>query len=65
MKSSQKVEQIKKNPAVELSIWSGKMTDPYLRIKCKAEVHEYLDIKKNFWDSRFEPTYKNQIILIM
>ncbi len=42
MKSSQKVEQIKKNPAVELSIWSGNMTDPYLRIKCKAEFMKIL-----------------------
>ena len=47
MKSSRKVEQIRKNPEVALSIWSGKnYTDPYVVIQGKAEIREDLETKK-------------------
>jgi len=55
MKSSRKVEQIKKNPAVALSIWSGKnFGDPYVMIQGKGLVHEDLETKKKFWNPKME-----------
>ena len=55
MKSSRKVEQIRKNPEVALSIWSGKnYTDPYVVIQGKAEIREDLETKKRFWDPKLE-----------
>jgi general stress protein 26 len=55
MKSSRKVEQIKKNPAVALSIWSGKnFSDPYVIIQGKGSVHEDLGTKKKFWNPKLE-----------
>jgi general stress protein 26 len=60
LKSSRKVEQIRKNPEVALSIWSGKSyTDPYVLIQSKAEVHEDLETKKKFWDPKLEPYFWN------
>ena len=60
MKSSRKVEQIRKNPEVALSIWSGKnYADPYLIIQSKAEVHEDMETKKKFWDPKLEPYFQN------
>jgi general stress protein 26 len=60
MRSSRKVEQIRKNPEVALSIWSGKSyTDPYVLIQSKAEVHEDLETKKKFWDPKLEPYFRN------
>ena len=60
MKSSRKIEQMKKNPEVALSIWSGKnYTDPYLLIESKAEIHEDLETKKKFWDPKLEPYFKS------
>jgi general stress protein 26 len=59
MKNSRKVEQIKKNPAAQLSIWSGERGDPYMVIQCKAEVHEDLDTKKKFWDPRMLTYFQN------
>jgi general stress protein 26 len=61
MKSSRKVEQIRKNPEVALSIWSGKSyNDPYVLIESKAEIHEDLETKKKFWDPKMEPYFQNQ-----
>jgi general stress protein 26 len=55
MKSSRKVEQIKKNPEVSLTIWSGKnFSDPYVMIQGKALVHEDLETKKKFWNPKME-----------
>ena len=68
MKNSRKVDQIKKNPATELSIWAGDRSDPYILLHCKAEVHEDLDTKKKFWDPRMEqylqkPDNPNYVVL--
>jgi len=60
MKSSRKVEQIRKNPVVALSIWSGKdFSDPYVMIQGKAEVHEDLETKKKFWDPMLEQYFQS------
>ena len=55
MKSSRKVEQIKKNPEVALTIWSGKnFNDPYVMIQGKGNVHEDPETKKKFWNPKME-----------
>ncbi|MGA9097472.1 MAG: pyridoxamine 5'-phosphate oxidase family protein [Methanotrichaceae archaeon] len=60
MKSSKKVEQIRKNPEVALSIWSGKsFADPYVVIQSKAEIYEDLETKKKFWDPKLESYFQN------
>ena len=60
MISSRKVEQIRKNPEVALSIWSGKSyKDPYVLIQSKAEIHEDLETKKKFWDPKLETYFRN------
>jgi general stress protein 26 len=47
MKGTRKVEQIKKNPEVALSIWSAKnYADPYVTILGKALVYDDLETKK-------------------
>ena len=49
MKSSRKVAQIRKNPAVALSIWSGKnYTDPFVMIQGRGSVHEDLETRRKF-----------------
>lgn len=59
MKGTRKVEQIKKNPEVALSIWSGKnYADPYVTILGKARVHDDLETKKKFWDTKLEQYFK-------
>ncbi len=59
MKNSRKVEQIKKNPAVALSIWSRKnFSDPYVIIQGKGMVHEDLETKKKFWNPRMEVYFR-------
>ena len=59
MKDTRKVEQIKKNPEVALSIWSGKnYADPYVTILGKALVHDDLETKKKFWDPKLEQYFK-------
>jgi len=69
MKGSRKVEQISKNPEVALSIWSGKdFSDPYVVIQGKAEIHEDLETKKEFWDPMMEkyfqkPENPNYVVL--
>jgi general stress protein 26 len=60
MKSSRKVEQIRKNPEIALAIWSGKSyTDPYVLIESKAEIHEDLVTKKKFWDPKLESYFRS------
>jgi general stress protein 26 len=59
MKNSRKVEQIRKNPAVALSIWSGKnFSDPYVIIQGKGSVHEDMETKKKYWDEKMEPYFQ-------
>ena len=54
-KSSRKVEQIKKNPEVALTIWSGKsFGDPYVTIQGKCSIYEDLETKKKFWNPKME-----------
>jgi general stress protein 26 len=58
-KGSRKVEQIKKNPDVALTIWSGKnFSDPYVMIQGRAEVHDDLETKKKFWNPIMEPYFQ-------
>ena len=58
MKSSRKVAQIKKNPEVALTIWSGKnFSDPYVMIQGKGIVHEDLETKKKFWNPKLEALF--------
>ncbi len=60
MKSSRKIEQIRKNPEAALSIWSGKSyADPYVVIQSKAEIHEDQETKRKFWDPKLEPYFQN------
>lgn len=69
MKNYRKVEQIKKNPEVALSIWSEKdISDPYVVIQSIAEIYEDLETKKKFWDPKFEvyfqsPENPNYVVL--
>jgi len=59
MKGTRKVEQIKKNPEVALSIWSGKSyADPYVTILGTARIHDDLETKKKFWDAKLEQYFK-------
>lgn len=59
MKSSRKVEQIWKNPAVALSIWSGKnFSDPYVIIQGKGSVHEDLETKRKLWNPKLEDYFQ-------
>jgi general stress protein 26 len=59
MKSSRKAAQIKKNPAVALTIWSGKnYTDPFVMIQGEASVHDDLETKTKFWDKKLEPYFQ-------
>ena len=58
-KSTAKVEQIKKNPATAISIWSGKeFTDPYVEIKATGKVHDDLATKKKYWNPMYEKFFK-------
>jgi general stress protein 26 len=60
MKSSKKVEQLSKNPNTAIAIWSGKeLSDPYVEIQAKAEVHEDLATKKKYWNPMFEQYFKS------
>jgi general stress protein 26 len=59
LKNSRKVEQIKKNAEVALSIWSGRnYSDPYVIIQGRAEIREDLETKKKFWDPKLEAYFK-------
>ena len=60
MKSSKKVEQLRKNPDTALSIWSGKeFSDPYVEIKAKGTIHEDIPTKKKYWNPMFEQYFKS------
>lgn len=59
MKSSNKVEQLEKNPDTSLTIWSGKeLSDPYVEIKAKGKVYEDIMTKKKYWSPTFEKFFK-------
>jgi general stress protein 26 len=59
MTTSRKVDHLKKNPDVAVSIWSGKeYTDPYVVIQAKGEVHGDLATKKKYWNPMFEQYFK-------
>jgi general stress protein 26 len=59
-KSSGKVQDIKKNPNISLTIWSGKdlipedLTKPYVVIKGKAELIDDQEAKNRFWNPYLE-----------
>ncbi len=60
MKSSHKVEQLRKNPNAALAVWSGKeFTDPFVEIRARGEIHEGLDTKKKYWNPMFEQYFKS------
>ncbi|VVB72182.1 Pyridoxine/pyridoxamine 5'-phosphate oxidase [uncultured archaeon] len=60
MKSSRKVEQIRKNPEASVSIWSGEnFSDPYVMIQGHAEVLDDMETKKKFWNPMLEPYFQN------
>lgn len=60
MKGTRKVEQLKKNPAAAIAIWSGKeFTDPYVVIQARGEVHDDLKTKKKYWNPMFEQYFKS------
>ena len=59
MKSTKKVEQLRKNPDASLSIWSGKeFSDPYVEITAKGKIHEDIPTKKKYWNPMFEQYFK-------
>jgi len=60
MKSSKKVQQLSKNPNTAIAIWSGKeLSDPYVEVQAKAEIHEDLVTKKKYWNPMFEQYFKS------
>ena len=60
MKNTRKVQQLKKNPAAAISIWSGKeFSDPYVVIQARGEVHEDIATKKKYWNPMFEQYFKS------
>ncbi len=60
MKSSKKVQQLSKNPSTAIAIWSGKeLSDPYVEVQAKAEIHEDLVTKKKYWNPMFEQYFKS------
>ncbi|MCX6696071.1 MAG: pyridoxamine 5'-phosphate oxidase family protein [Methanoregula sp.] len=60
MKSTNKVDQLRKNPHAALSIWSGReYSDPYVEIKAKGEVHEDVATKKKYWNPMFDQYFKS------
>jgi general stress protein 26 len=60
MKSSHKVEQLKKNPNAAIAIWSGKeLSDPYVEIRARGKIHEDLATKKKYWNPMMEQYFKS------
>ena len=58
-KSSRKIQQMKENPNVAITIWSGEtFANPYVMIQARAEIHEDLETKKNFWNPSLEKWWK-------
>jgi general stress protein 26 len=59
MAASRKIEQIRKNPEVALSIWSCKeFSDPYVVIQAKCSVHEDIATKKKYWNPMWKEYFK-------
>jgi general stress protein 26 len=59
MKTSKKVEQLKKCPDAALAVWSGKeYSDPYVEIVAKGKIHEDVATKKKYWNPMFEQFFK-------
>jgi general stress protein 26 len=59
MKSSHKVEQLKKNSHAAIAIWSGKeMSDPFVEIQATGAVHEDLQTKKKYWNPMWAEYFK-------
>ena len=60
MKSSRKVTQLEKNADVAIAIWSGKeITDPYVEIRARAEIHGDIATKKKYWNPMFVPFFRS------
>ena len=60
MKSSRKVVQLKKNADVDIAVWSGKeITDPYVEIRARAEIHDDIATKKKYWNPMFVPYFRS------
>jgi general stress protein 26 len=59
MKSSRKVEQLKKNSHAAIAIWSGKeFSDPYVEMQATGAVHEDLQTKKKYWNPMWAEYFK-------
>jgi general stress protein 26 len=59
-RGSRKVQQMKKNSNVALTIWEGgDFSNPYVIMTAKAEVHENLETKKKYWNTELEKYFKN------
>ena len=59
MRDTKKVVQMKKNPRVAISTWSGReFSDPYVEMRATAEVHEDLATRKKYWNPMFEQYFK-------
>jgi len=59
LKASKKVDQLKKNAAAALSIWSGKeLSEPYVEIAAKGTIHEDVATKKKYWIPMYEQFFK-------
>jgi general stress protein 26 len=60
MKSSRKIVQLKKNADVDIAVWSGKeITDPYVEIRARAEIHDDIATKKKYWNPMFIPYFRS------
>jgi general stress protein 26 len=60
MKSSRKVIQLRKNADVDIAVWSGKeITDPYVEIRARAEIHDDIATKKKYWNPMFVPYFRS------
>ncbi len=58
--TTQKVTQLRKNPAASLAIWSGRQySDPYVRIRATGAVHEDIATKRKYWNPMFEEYFKS------
>jgi general stress protein 26 len=60
MKNSRKVEEMRKDPHVAISIWScKKFEDPYVVILARGSIHQDTETKRKFWDPMMEGYFKN------
>jgi general stress protein 26 len=54
-RGSRKVQQIKKNSNVALTMWEGgDFSNPYVIVTAEAVVYEDLETKKKFWNPELE-----------